>query len=226
MPTQAAISPAIFYWGTPVVLLTTTNPDGTTNIAPMSSAWWLGNRCMLGLARASQTSINLLRTKQCVLNLASEDMAATVNALAKTTGNALIDDFGEGDDGRFKFKRENGYEFVKDKWTHARLTPLESEVVAPQRIAHCPAQMEAEFVGVYEMTDGEEGKGMLALDVRVLRTHVHQAIRMEGKENRIDPTKWRPLIMCFQELYGLKDGKVEDSRLAEIGEEAYRSRGF
>ena len=32
------VEPAIFYWGTPVVLVSTLNADGTTNIAPMSSA--------------------------------------------------------------------------------------------------------------------------------------------------------------------------------------------
>ena len=85
------ISPPIFYWGTPVVLITTENEDGTSNIAPMSSAWWLGNRCMLGLGAISQTTINLIRTKQCVLNLASDNMAGAVNALAKTTGsNAML----------------------------------------------------------------------------------------------------------------------------------------
>jgi hypothetical protein len=84
---HSTISPAIFYWGTPVVLITTENPDSTFNIAPMSSAWWLGNRCMLGLGAISQTTINLLRTKQCVLNLASDNMSDAINALALTTGS-------------------------------------------------------------------------------------------------------------------------------------------
>ena len=30
----------VLYFGTPVVLITTRNEDGTPNIAPMSSAWW------------------------------------------------------------------------------------------------------------------------------------------------------------------------------------------
>ena len=45
--------PAILYFGTPVVLISTTNEDGAPNLAPMSSAFWLGWRCMLGLAAAS-----------------------------------------------------------------------------------------------------------------------------------------------------------------------------
>ena len=34
------IEPAILYFGTPVVLISTLNEDGSPNLAPMSSAWW------------------------------------------------------------------------------------------------------------------------------------------------------------------------------------------
>ena len=34
--------PSILYFGTPVLLISTLNEDGTVNAAPMSSAWWLG----------------------------------------------------------------------------------------------------------------------------------------------------------------------------------------
>ncbi len=37
-----SIEPAIHYWGTPVVLISSLNEDGSTNVSPMSSAWWLG----------------------------------------------------------------------------------------------------------------------------------------------------------------------------------------
>ena len=38
------IEPTILYFRTPVALISTLNEDGTPNIAPMSSAWWLGWR--------------------------------------------------------------------------------------------------------------------------------------------------------------------------------------
>ena len=44
--------PAILYFGTPVVLISTLNPDGSANLAPMSSIFWLGWRCMIGLGGA------------------------------------------------------------------------------------------------------------------------------------------------------------------------------
>ncbi|KAJ5855581.1 uncharacterized protein N7529_009525 [Penicillium soppii] len=215
------ISPPIFYWGTPVVLITTENEDGTSNIAPMSSAWWLGNRCMLGLGAISQTTINLIRTKQCVLNLASDNMAGAVNALAKTTGSKEMLTAAKGT-GYLYFKRTNGYKYVPDKFGHSGLTPADSDLIRPPRIAECPAQMEAELKGVYEMMQDAEMKGFIALEVQVLRTHVHGNIRMAGHANRIDPEKWHPLIMSFQELYGLGRKKTSESILAEINEEGYR----
>jgi flavin reductase (DIM6/NTAB) family NADH-FMN oxidoreductase RutF len=63
------MEPSILYFGTSVVLLSTLNEDGTANLAPISSAWWLGWNCMLGLGAKGQTAQNLLREKECVLNL-------------------------------------------------------------------------------------------------------------------------------------------------------------
>ena len=48
--------PGILYFGTPVVLISTTNEDGSYNLAPMSSAFWLGWRCLLGLSGTSKTT--------------------------------------------------------------------------------------------------------------------------------------------------------------------------
>lgn len=60
--THVTIDPAILCFGTPVVLISTQNEDGTANLAPMSSAWWLGWRCMLGLQTASKTPQNMIRS--------------------------------------------------------------------------------------------------------------------------------------------------------------------
>ena len=56
------IEPAILYFGTPVVLIGTCNEDDSYNLAPMSSAWWVGWRCMLGLAANSKTTENVIRS--------------------------------------------------------------------------------------------------------------------------------------------------------------------
>ena len=206
--THSTISPAVLYWGTPVVLITTLNPDGTSNIGPMSSAFWIGNRCILGLGTSSQTTQNLLRTGECVLNLASDDMADAVNGLSHTTGTKSVPEY----------KLQRGYRYVKDKWAAARLTPQNSTKVAPLRIQDCQVQMEAAFRGTYEMLGG----AVQVIEVEVLQTHVDEALRLPGHANRVDPDAWRPMIMSFQHLYGLRSGKVAPSTLAKIDEEQYR----
>src|ERR1700691_6550674 len=80
------IEPTILYFGTPVALISTLTPDGSPNLAPMSSSWWLGWSCMLGLGQMGQTSDNLIRTRECVINLPSESLVTQVDRLALTTG--------------------------------------------------------------------------------------------------------------------------------------------
>jgi flavin reductase (DIM6/NTAB) family NADH-FMN oxidoreductase RutF len=216
MSTHSQISPSILYWGTPVVLISTQNEDGTTNIGPMSSAWWLGHNCMLGLQAESCTTQNLLRTGECVLNLADDSMAANINPIAKTTGS---DPVPAGKVGR-------DYVHVKDKFGKANLTPLPSDIVSPPGIKECPAVMEAKLVAAHRFLGGQPYEGViLAIEVEILRVKVHNELRMEGHPNRINAEKWKPMIMMFCDFFGLRDGKVTHSRLAEIEEEKYRLPG-
>ena len=210
---HSVITPAILYWGTPVVMVTTENEDGTANIAPMSAAWWLGHRCVLGLAAVSQTTINLLHTKQCVLNLPSDNMGPYINAIARTTGTPVVP----------ALKQVLGYEHCKDKFARSGLTRQPSDLVRPPRIAECPVQMEAEVMGTTELMqeDPDRAGAFLAIEVKVVRTHVLNELRLPGHSNRIDPDRWRPMIMSFQEMYGLAPRKTA-SKLAAINEEKYR----
>jgi flavin reductase (DIM6/NTAB) family NADH-FMN oxidoreductase RutF len=94
-------------------------------------------------------------------------------------------------------------------------------MVDPKRIGECPVQMEAELVVSHEMMgDMPDKKGrILALEVKILRIHVEDDLRLEGYENRIDSEKLRLVFMAFQDLYGMARGKLGESRLAQIGEE-------
>ena len=53
-------APPILYFGTPVVVVSSLNEDGTTNLAPISSAWWLGWTCVLGFGVLVLTSMGQL----------------------------------------------------------------------------------------------------------------------------------------------------------------------
>jgi flavin reductase (DIM6/NTAB) family NADH-FMN oxidoreductase RutF len=212
------IDPAILYFGTPVVLIGSTNEDASFNLAPMSSAWWVGWRCMLGLARNSKTTANMIRSGECVLNLPSAQLAGAVDALARTTGSNPVP----------PGKIARGYRHETDKFGISGLTALRGETVAAPRAAECPVQIEAKLAHVHEMAQEDEiWRGRLvAIEVRVTRVHAHPSVMMEGEPNRIDPDKWRPLIMSFQEFYGLAPQKLRRSELAQIAEASYRPPGW
>ena len=78
--------PSILYFGTPVVLITSENDNGSYNLAPISSAFWLGWRCIIGIGSNTQTATNLIKKRECVLNLPSINEVDVVNNLALLTG--------------------------------------------------------------------------------------------------------------------------------------------
>ncbi|MCQ4041008.1 flavin reductase family protein [Streptantibioticus rubrisoli] len=208
------MEPAILYFGTPVVLISTLNPDRTPNLAPMSSVFWLGWRAILGMATSSQTVQNLRRTGECVLNLPSVAQAVAVDRLARTTGADPVS----------PAKRRRGYRHERDKFGTAGLSPVASATVGPPRALECPVHLEAVLEAVHPLAaDDERLHGQIVtMEVRVQKVHVHPDIAMDGTADRIDPDKWRPLIMSFQKFYGVGP-QVHPSTLAQIDEELYRS---
>jgi flavin reductase (DIM6/NTAB) family NADH-FMN oxidoreductase RutF len=207
--------PNILYFGTPVVLISTVNEDGSYNLAPMSSAFWLGWRCVLGLASESKTPQNLLRTRECVLNLPSPAQVEAVNALALTTGTDPVP----------KGKQLRGYRYEKSKFEIAGMTPVASETISAPRALECPVQMEAVLEAHHGIAEDDKilrGR-VTTFEVRIQRVHVDESLLVEGKPDHIDPDKWRPLIMSFQKFYGLGEGQVHPSKLGTVPEKLYRS---
>lgn len=206
--------PSILYFGTPVVLISTLNEDDTSNLAPMSSAFWLGWRCILGISAQSKTTQNMIRMGECVLNLPSVEEVVAVNHLARTTGSNPVPES----------KIQQGYRHESDKFGIAGLRPMESETVAAPRVQECPVQLEA----VVEVThgiaeeDSRERGHLVCIELRIQRVHIEESILMNEEPNRIDPNKWRPLIMSFQEFYGLGP-QLQASTLGQIPEFLYRS---
>jgi flavin reductase (DIM6/NTAB) family NADH-FMN oxidoreductase RutF len=210
---HTTIEPGVLYFGTPVVLISTVNEDGSFNLAPMSSAFWLGWRCVLGLGSASKTTQNMARTRQCVLNLPSVEQVAMVDRLALTTGSNPVPER----------KLRRGYHFEPDKFGVSGFATMASETVQPPRVRECPVQLEAVVETIRGLADDDPAmRGATSvLEVRIQRVHVEKALQMAGHPNRVDPDKWRPLILSFQEFYGLGP-KVHASRLGTIPEALYR----
>src|SRR6202046_3267924 len=112
-PTHKTVEPAILYLGTPVILNSTLNPDGSYNLAPISSVFWLGWRAMLGFEAVSQTAQNIIRTGECVRNLPPRDQVECINGLSRTAGSNPVP----------AAKARRGYRYEADKFGVAGLTP-------------------------------------------------------------------------------------------------------
>ncbi|WP_258111655.1 flavin reductase family protein [Alicyclobacillus sp. SP_1] len=181
------VHPKILYFGTPVVLLTTLNEDETSNITPMSSAWALGNRIVLGLGEGGHGLANLRRHGECVVNLPDPSLWKKVEALAPFTGANPVPDHKKG-----------VFHHAEDKFAEAGLTAVQSHHVLPTRIAECPLQIEAKVMDI--RTTGE-GPRFGVIEVEALAVHACERIVVD--ESHIDPATWSPLIYNFRHYFGL-----------------------
>lgn len=59
-----------------------------------------------------------------------------------------------------------------------------------------------------------------AIEVQIVQAHIDERILVGPDSQRIDPDKWRPLVMSFRQFYGLGE-RVHASRLGESPEDAY-----
>lgn len=201
-PQHSVLQPKIHYYGTPVALLSTLNEDGSANLAPMSSIWWLGQVAVLGLSTRGKTFENLRRSREVVINLASAELADAVDRLALTTGSDPVPEY----------KAAIGTEYVRDKFGRAQLTPVASDIVSPPRVAEAQISLEGRVQGLMEVG---EAAVHAAIEVCILRTHVDEALLDEERRHHIDPDRWQPLVMNFLELYA-GGARVRESRLAKV----------
>ncbi|SCG51827.1 NADH-FMN oxidoreductase RutF, flavin reductase (DIM6/NTAB) family [Micromonospora echinaurantiaca] len=186
---HVAITPSILYFGTPVVLLSTENADGSVNLAPMSSAWALGQVVVLGLGRAGQTGRNLRRRPDLVVNLPGPAQWAAVERLAPLTGRRDVPEHKRG-----------AFRFEPDKFAAAGLRPVPSELVRPPRVAECPLHLEARATRVRPDAAGD----FLIVEAQVLKVHADPRVVLPGTQH-VDPSAWSPLIYNFRHYFGLGD---------------------
>jgi len=184
-----AIEPRIIYPGTPVVLITSTNPDGSANLAPMSSFWALGWTALLGLGRGGQTCGNLERTGECVINLPGPRLWQAVERLAPLSGK----------DPPPPHVRAYGGRFERDKFAAAGLAAISSDLVRPPRVRECDLQIEGRVVAIRPL---EHEPDAAAVEVRVLRVHASQGI-LKADGRQVDPSRWHPLLYNFRRYHGL-----------------------
>jgi flavin reductase (DIM6/NTAB) family NADH-FMN oxidoreductase RutF len=185
--THLHITPSILYFGTPVVLLSTENADGTFNLAPISSAWALGQVVVLGLGRQGQTGANLAVRPELVISLPEPGHWAAVERLGELTGRPAAAGHGP---------RRARYE--PDKFAAAGFRAQASLTVRPPRVAECPIQLEARAARVGADAAGD----FLIVEARVLKVHADPRLVVPGTQH-IEPAAWSPLIYNFRHYFGL-----------------------
>jgi len=188
-----AICPNILYFGTPVALVSSINPDGTPNLAPICSFWALGWTVVLGFLSSAQTLDNFRSSPDCVINLPSPDMWRAVERLAPLTGRDPVPE-----------EKASTFRFEADKFRAGGFTPLASECVLAPRVRECPVQLEARVSAIH-LLEGEDRLqklgGGAAVQVRILKVHIREDLVVAGKY--VDPEKWQPLIYNFRHYFGL-----------------------
>jgi flavin reductase (DIM6/NTAB) family NADH-FMN oxidoreductase RutF len=181
------ITPKILYFGTPVVLLSTENDDASANLAPMSSAWALGQTLVLGIGRDGHTADNLRTRPDVVVNVPWPGLWTAVERIAATTGADPVPE-----------RKRPAYSHERDKFGRAGLTPVPSVRVRPPRVAECPLQLEAR---VTDMTLDANGEFVIA-QAAVLAVYADPDIVVPATSH-IDPRRWSPLIYNFRHYFGL-----------------------
>jgi flavin reductase (DIM6/NTAB) family NADH-FMN oxidoreductase RutF len=193
-----AIRPSTLYFGTPVALITTLDERGSANITPMSSAWSLGYRLVLGLSGTSQGCVNLLASGEAVVNLPDPPLWPAIERIARTTGRHPVP----------AYKQAMGYRHEADKFALAGLTQAPSRRIAPPRIGECPLQLGTRLVhcrrAAPEPGGDEADPGFFVIEVEVLEVHAHPAVVLE-QSGRIDTSRWSPLLYVFRHYFGTGD---------------------
>ena len=180
--------PTMFYYGFPVVLLTTTDKDGNADVTPISSTFTLGANAVIALVKLNKAYHNVMEVPEVVFNLPTAAMWEKVEAIAPYTAQNPVPP-----------QKMGKYTYTDDKFSIGGFTQLPSEKVRPPRIAECPIQAEAKVKNV------NDRDAYVLVELEFVQVHAEDHLVMEG--NNINPLEWEPLIYNFKHYYGLGEHK-------------------
>ena len=180
--------PTMFYYGFPVVLLTTIDKDGNADVTPISCNFTLGTNAVIALVKLNKAYHNVMEVPEVVFNLPSAEMWEKVEAIAPYTAQNPVPP-----------QKMGKYTYTDDKFSIGGFTQLPSEKVRPPRIAECPIQAEAKVKNV------NDRDAYVLVELEFVQVHAEDHLVMEG--NKINPLEWEPLIYNFKHYYGLGEHK-------------------
>jgi flavin reductase domain protein FMN-binding len=180
--------PTMFYYGFPVVLLTTTDKNGNADVTPISSTFTLGANAVIALVKLNKAYHNVMEVPEVVFNLPTAAMWEKVEAIAPYTAQNPVPP-----------QKMGKYTYTDDKFSIVGFTQLPSEKVRPPRIAECPIQAEAKVKNV------NDRDAYVLVELEFVQVHAEDHLVME--DNKINPLEWEPLIYNFKHYYGLGEHK-------------------
>ena len=180
--------PNMFYYGFPVVLLSTIDEKGKADVTPISCTFTLGTNAVIALVKLNQAYENVMAVPEVVLNLPNASMWEQVEKIAPYTAKDPV-----------PAQKAAKYTHTDDKFALSGFTPLASDKVRPPRVAECPIQAEAKVVNVNDRND------YVLLELEIVQVHAQDHLVMEG--NKINPLQWEPLIYNFKHYYGIGEHK-------------------
>lgn len=180
--------PNMFYYGFPVVLLSTIDEKGKADVTPISCTFTLGTNAVIALVKLNQAYENVMAVPEVVLNLPDASMWEQVEKIAPYTAKDPV-----------PAQKAAKYTHTDDKFALGGFTPLASDKVRPPRVAECPIQAEAKVVNV------NDRNGYVLVELEIVQVHAQDHLVMEG--NKINPLQWEPLIYNFKHYYGIGEHK-------------------
>ena len=174
-----------FYYGFPVILMTTKDKEtGKNNITPLSSSFVLGNTVTVGIGMGNKGFQNIEIGSDVTLNIPDEKLYENVKSIEKFTGTVEISEV----------KRKLGYTYCENKFEVGKFTEMLGKTVNTVGIKECPIHLET------KVTD------IIKKDWFAIVTCEIQAIFMSEEilknDSQIDTEKWKPLIYKFREYVG------------------------
>lgn len=192
------VTPSVLYFGTPVVVISSFNDDGSTNLAPISSVWALGHLLVLGLGNDGHTLANLRKRAGLVVNYCWDHQWQQVEMLALATGADPV-----------PATKPEGAFTARDKFALAGWSESASSPGMPAGIVGAGARVEAHVEAIEDLP----ADGVAVIHARASRITADPTIVQPGTSH-IDTTTWRPLIYSFRHYYALGERQGIAARAA------------
>ncbi|PAN79248.1 hypothetical protein CIW69_03635 [Enterobacter cloacae] len=183
---------ASLYFGTPVAIISSQNPDGSTNLSPISSWWILDQNIVFGLGTDGKCYENIKDNTGIVLNIPDSRLWPNIEALANKTGKASPPEW----------KKKMGYIFEQDKFSCGKFHKVKAETVNALRIKECPIQIEATVCGISPLAGSRES--LVSVDATITCVHISETLLIHtGKGLKFNVEKWQPLYYLFRHYFSL-----------------------